>query len=687
MKKGGVSGRILFSLSIRWLSVLTVLAISVVLSAFTDSPALTPELPVTLAATQTPGPTPAPTSGSTLTPTATPIATQTPGPTPVPTWESTLTPTATPTATQTPGPTPVPTWESTLTPTATPTATQTPGPTPVPTSESTLTPTAIPTATQTPGPTPVPTAESTLTPTATPTSTPSPVPTAALTATLTHTATPTPAPTATPTPTPTPLPPDFTVDLPTTSDSNPITVQSLTLGVTVRNQGNGPSEPTTLRYYRSTDSVVTTEDAEVGIVQVDALDASASSAASVRTTAPPTPGTYYYSACVEPVSRESDMTNNCSEAVAVAVLPPPPDLVVDAPRVSDSSPMAGQFFTLSSTVRNRGPGISGYTTLSYYRSSDSTVTLADTEVGANRVSGLIASGSSAESALTHAPPSSGTNYYGVCVGGVSGESDTTNNCSDAVAVTVSQYHIDNLPWVADGITGDERRAMGQIRFLARIDPPMSQRVAGSLWLADGISEGDLLGISQLLDLARSRPQAAALVTTIPDQTGELMQDAMNSLQHLNRSSNTARLDQVLSQSWFQDGLTQEEAALIVVLISAADTDDVFQDLLEDGHVKSETISLPLAGDVDLFAVGRSEYGLQKTLDGTAFAVEALEGFMVNRIPKSNVIVLVETRHDLGLSATGGWNTGTHVVTKTKWSDTLYHEIAHLFRCKRWRPDS
>ena len=94
MKKGSVSGRISFLLSIRWLAILTVLAIAVVLSACNDSPAPTPELPVTLATTQTPGPTPVPTSESTLTPTATPTATQTPGPTPVPTSESTLTPSA-----------------------------------------------------------------------------------------------------------------------------------------------------------------------------------------------------------------------------------------------------------------------------------------------------------------------------------------------------------------------------------------------------------------------------------------------------------------------------------------------------------------------------------------------------------------------------------------------------------------
>ena len=90
-------------LGVRWLVALTVLAIAVVLSACTDSPASTPELPVTLATTQTPGPTPVPTSESTPTPTATPTAT----PSPVPT--ATPTPTPVPKPTDTPEPTPTPT--------------------------------------------------------------------------------------------------------------------------------------------------------------------------------------------------------------------------------------------------------------------------------------------------------------------------------------------------------------------------------------------------------------------------------------------------------------------------------------------------------------------------------------------------------------------------------------------------
>ena len=57
-----------------------------------------------------------------------------------------------------------------------------------------------------------------------------------------------------------------------------------------------------------------------------------------------------------------------------------------------------------------------------------------------------------------------------------------------------------------------------------------------------------------------------------------------------------------------------------------DSEEVFADLLQRGHVRSETISLPLAGEVDLFAVGRSEFELEGLLERMAFAVESMEGF-------------------------------------------------------------
>ncbi len=114
-----------------------------------------------------------------------------------------------------------------------------------------------------------------------------------------------------------------------------------------------------------------------------------------------------------------------------------PDLVVQSPAVSTSSPDAGTAFTFSATVRNRGSGQSASTTLRFYRSTDGTVSTSDTEVGSNAVGALAAAATGAESISLTAPSSAGTYYYGACVESVSGESDTQNNCSSAVAVTVA----------------------------------------------------------------------------------------------------------------------------------------------------------------------------------------------------------------------------------------------------------
>ena len=126
--------------------------------------------------------------------------------------------------------------------------------------------------------------------------------------------------------------------------------------------------------------------------------------------------------------------------VSVATPPPPatgPDLVVGSPSVSESSPDAGQAFTLSARVRNQGETRSAATTLRYYRSPDATITTGDTPTGTDAVGALAAAAASNESIRLTAPSSAGTYYYGACVERVSGESDTTNNCSSAVRVTVA----------------------------------------------------------------------------------------------------------------------------------------------------------------------------------------------------------------------------------------------------------
>ena len=176
--------------------------------------------------------------------------------------------------------------------------------------------------------------------------------------------------------------PDLVVNRPTVSESSPEAGARFTLSATVRNQGNSPSTFTTLRYYQSADSRITTGDTQVGTDSVSRISALVTGNESISLTAPDTPGTYYYGACVDAVSDETNTANNCSAAVTVAVgAPPAPDLVVDRPTVSGSAPAAGARFTLNATVRNQGNGPSALTTLRYYQSADSAITTGDTEVG------------------------------------------------------------------------------------------------------------------------------------------------------------------------------------------------------------------------------------------------------------------------------------------------------------------
>ena len=114
-----------------------------------------------------------------------------------------------------------------------------------------------------------------------------------------------------------------------------------------------------------------------------------------------------------------------------------PDLVVQSPSASSNNVASGATITLGATVRNQGNGSSAVTTLHYYRSDDATVSTSDTQVGTDAVRGLAAGRASAESIDLAAPSDAGTYYYGACVDAVTGESDTGNNCSAAVSITVA----------------------------------------------------------------------------------------------------------------------------------------------------------------------------------------------------------------------------------------------------------
>ena len=102
--------------------------------------------------------------------------------------------------------------------------------------------------------------------------------------------------------------------------------ESFTLSATVRNRGDVAAAATTLRYYRSSNAIISATDTQVGSDSVGDLAADGVSNESIGLTAPANAGTYYYGACADSVAGESNTGNNCSSGAELTVKAPGPSL-------------------------------------------------------------------------------------------------------------------------------------------------------------------------------------------------------------------------------------------------------------------------------------------------------------------------------------------------------------------------
>ena len=215
--------------------------------------------------------------------------------------------------------------------------------------------------------------------------------------------------------------------------------------VEIRNRGDVAAPATRVRSFVSVDdSVVTTSDEEVGEASdVPALGPGESAQITyvftVDSSVPP--GTYWLGECVDPVEGESDTDNNCSAALKMTVTDPSPDLVVSVS--PDSVAVApGGSFEYTVEIRNRGDVAAPATRVrSFVSVDDSVVTTSDEMLGDPSDVPALGPGESAQITYVLNVDSSvspGTVVWlGECVDPVEGESDTDNNCSAAIKVTVT----------------------------------------------------------------------------------------------------------------------------------------------------------------------------------------------------------------------------------------------------------
>ena len=228
---------------------------------------------------------------------------------------------------------------------------------------------------------------------------------------------------------------------------------TITIDEYTKNFGAGTAGASTTRFYLSTDANVTTADTLLTSKAAAALSAYGSSGTSwydhqtfsVALTGIAS-GTYYLGAIADAAGAvtEENESDNVSNVVQVTVAPPLPDLIASL-TMSSTSVVVGGTITIDEYTKNFTAGTAGASTTSYYLSTDTTVTTADTLLTSKAAAALSAYGSGSSwydhqnfsVALTGI--AAGTYYLGAIAdaGGAVAEGNESNNVGNVVQITVT----------------------------------------------------------------------------------------------------------------------------------------------------------------------------------------------------------------------------------------------------------
>ena len=131
-----------------------------------------------------------------------------------------------------------------------------------------------------------------------------------------------------------------------------------------------------------------------------------------------------------------------------------PDLVVKV-ELESIILEPGEEFRLYSNLKNQGTAESEKTTLRYYRSTNDRITSRDRQLGRGTRNPLAPNETIRRYLPVTVPTRPGIYYYGACVDPVDNESDTHNNCSEAIKVIVRSEDANDADVDGNGIVDVE----------------------------------------------------------------------------------------------------------------------------------------------------------------------------------------------------------------------------------------
>ena len=244
-----------------------------------------------------------------------------------------------------------------------------------------------------------------------------------------------------------------------------------------------------------------------------------------------------------------------------------------------------------------------------------------------------------------------------------------------------------LAWVVDDMTSIEQRAVESLYRAAASDRAYAQTIIGLAWMVDDITEAEIRALDSL---NAATPETARLLLDMARPPAGLVDDPSQwDIQLLGTLAGLGQdtFEELADVPWFADGIDDEEKALLQALPTVRRvSSNLYTDLVLTRHTQSATISLPLAGEVDLWVFQPKAFPPgENVVEMVEEAVRATEGFIGAPFPTTQVILLIpivgpETDHGIG----GGGHWG-RFITVTRYETQpwpirggIYHEVGHYY---------
>ena len=255
--------------------------------------------------------------------------------------------------------------------------------------------------------------------------------------------------------------------------------------------------------------------------------------------------------------------------------------------------------------------------------------------------------------------------------------------------------VSRLPWVLDGIDEDESWAVSSLPDLFNESPESGNALISKPWFRDGITREESEAVELLGALAYKTGSASEFVS-MPfldsiETTDVLALSSLYQLALLNWTTlaTPSEFDEFMSRAEIADGITDGEAVFVALASDTYEFNPGLTDrLLNIDEVMSEarTISLPLAGDVELLIV-RTQPGSARSLDMLEQSVRFAERYMGEPFPTNYVALLYSDAVKPGFA---GHNSGTNIVVHPDFDSdagspeseeaefVIMHEVAHYY---------